>query len=82
MGRPIPVLNWAEKSIIHSASYISVAMSYLLWAEVGYETFFTNSDPSSNFAYNATVKPRPSADYIGMKISVLTPTQLAFTVIE
>ena len=77
---PIPVLNRPEKSVISSTRYISVAMSYLL--EVGYETFFTNSVPSSNFAYSATVKPRPSADYIGRKISVLPPTQLVFTVIE
>ena len=50
---------------------------------VGYETFFTNSDPSSNFAYSATVKPKPSADYIGMKTSVLTTsTQLVFIDIE
>ena len=32
--------------------------------------------------YSATVKPRPSADYIDMKISILPPTQLEFTVIE
>ena len=44
--------------------------------------FLTDSIPSCNFAYSATVKPRPSADYIGMKISVLPTTQLEFTVIE
>ena len=82
MARPIPLLNWPGKSIVPSARYISVAMSYLLWAEGGYETFFTNSVPRSNFAYSATVKPRLLADYIGMKISVLPPTQLVFTVIE
>ena len=73
MARLIPVLNWPEKYIIPSAMYISVAMSYLLWAYVGYEAFFTNSVPSSNFAYSATVTPRPPADYVGMKISVLPP---------
>ena len=36
----------------------------------------------SNFGYSATVKPRPSAEYIGMKISVLPSTQLVLTVIE
>ena len=76
MARPIPVLNLPEKSIVSSVRYISVAMPYLLWA------FFTNSVPSSNFGYSATLKPRPSADYIGMKISVLPPTQLVFTLIE
>ena len=35
-----------------------------------------------NFAYSPTVKPKPSAEYIGMKISVLPPTQLIFVVIE
>ena len=29
---------------------------------------------------SATVKPRPTADCTGMKISVLPPAQLAFTV--
>ena len=36
----------------------------------------------SDFAYSATVKPRASADSIGVKISVLPPTQLVFIVIE
>ena len=44
--------------------------------------FFHKCISSSNFAYSATVKPRPSADSIGMKISVLPTTQLEFTVIE
>ena len=44
--------------------------------------FLTDSVPSCNFAYSATVKPRPSADYIGMKISILPPIQLVFNVIE
>ena len=44
--------------------------------------FFTNSFPSSNFAHCAAVKPRPSADYIGLKILVLPPTQLVFIAIE
>ena len=47
-----------------------------------YETFLTNSVLSSNFAYSATVKPRPSAESIGMKISVLPLMRLVFTVIE
>ena len=55
MARLIPVLNCPERSIIPSARYISC----LLWAWVEYETFFTNSVPSSSFAYSATVKPRP-----------------------
>ena len=82
MARPIPVLNWPEKYVIPSARCTSVALSYLLWAWVGYETFFINSVPSSNFTYSTTVKQRPPTDYIGMKISVLPPTQLIFTVIE
>ena len=36
----------------------------------------------SNFGYSATVKPRPLAEYIGMKISVLPSTQLVLTIIE
>ena len=48
-----------KQSIIPSARHTSVAMFYLLWAYVGFETFFTNSFPSSNFACSATVKPRP-----------------------
>ena len=44
--------------------------------------FLTDSIPSCNFAYSATVKPRPSADYIGMEISILPPIQLVFNVIE
>ena len=51
-------------------------MSYLLLA------FLINSVFSFNFSYSAILKPRLSADYIGMKISVLLPTQLVFTVIE
>ena len=82
MARPIPVLKWTEKSVIPSTRYISVAMSYLLQALGGFKTFFTNSIPSSNFAYSATLKPRPSADHTGMKVSVLPPTQLVFTVIK
>ena len=35
--------------------------------------FFHKLSSSSNFAYSYTVKPRPSADYIGMKMSVLNP---------
>ena len=35
-----------------------------------------------NFAYSPTVKARPSAEYIGIKISALPPTQLVFVVIE
>ena len=49
---------------------------------MGYETFLTSSIPRSKFAYSATLKLRPSANYIGMKISVLPPTKLDFTVIE
>ena len=47
-----------EKFIITSARYISVAMSYLLRQDM--KLFFTNSVSSSDFAYSATVKPRPS----------------------
>ena len=43
---------------------------------------FTKLIPSSNFPYSAIVKPRPLAYYIGMKISVLPPSQLVFTVTE
>ena len=56
-------------------------MSYLLRSYVGYETFFKNPVPALIFFYGATVKPRPSTNYIGMKISVLPPTQLEITVI-
>ena len=44
--------------------------------------FFHKLSSSFCLAYSATVKTRLSADYIGMKISVLPPTQLEFTVIE
>ena len=46
------------------------------------KTFLTNLILSSNFAYSAPLKPGPSAEYIGIKISVLAPTQLVFTVLE
>ena len=46
-----------EKFIITSARYISVAMSYLLRQDM--KLFFTNSVSSSDFAYSATIKPRP-----------------------
>ena len=80
-----PALNWTEEYIeyiILSARYISVAMSYLLWAYVEYETFFLNLSSSCNFAFSDTVKPRRLANYVGRKISLLTPTQLVFIAIE
>ena len=81
MSRPILVLNWPEKSIILSARYVSVAMPYVLCLTLSLGRIW-NSIPSSNFAYSATIKPRSSADFIDMKISVLPPTQRVFTVIE
>ena len=53
------IIFWPEKCVASSATCMSVAMFYLVWGYVGYETFFTNSVPSFNFAYSTTVKPRP-----------------------
>ena len=66
MKKTISAINWLKKKIL----LFPVPGTYLLLCpiysefEVGYETFFTNWVPSSNFAYSATVKPKLSADYI------------------
>lgn len=57
-------------------------MLYLLWVYVGYGTLFHKLSSSSNFAFSATVKPKATARYIGMKKLVLSPTQLEFTATE
>ena len=50
--------------------------------QVGYETFSQAQFPVLIFlVVSAPVKARPSAEYIGIKISVLPPTQPVFTVI-
>ena len=41
---------------------------------VGYGPFFINRIPISNFAYNATAKPRVSAENIDIKVSTLPPS--------
>ena len=78
MARPILVLNWPEKSIIPSARYLMLCPFYFEFRQ-DKNFFFTKSVPSSNFAHRATVKPRPSGDYIGIKISALPPTQLFYS---
>ena len=77
MERQILVFHWPENLIIPSARYIFVAMSYLHWAQVGYETFFTNSVPSLIVVLQQNQEHKP--DYFGIKKSVLPPTQLVFT---
>ena len=74
MARSIPVLNSPNKYISPSSWYISAAFSYLIWNLGKKYNFFSKT-------YGATVKPKPSADYIGIKISVLLPTQPLFTII-
>ena len=78
MARPILVLNWPEKSIIPSARYLMLCPFYFEFRQ-DKNFFSTKSVPSSNFAHRATVKPRPSGDYIGIKISALPPTQLFYS---
>ena len=60
--------------------YISCCVLFTLSLDM-ILNFFHKLSLSSYFAYSATVKPRQSGDYIGMKISVLSPTQLELTVI-
>ena len=60
--------------------YISCCVLFTLSLDM-ILNFFHKLSLSSYFVYSATVKPRQSADYIGMKISVLSPTQLELTVI-
>ena len=69
-ARSIPSLNWSERFIIFFSSCISVAASCLFWSLGKIWIFFTNWIPSSNFAYSGTIKPRPTAEYIGIKFSV------------
>ena len=79
MARPIPVLYWPERSIVLSARYISVAISYSLrWDLKVLQTQFPVLILLIVLPQNQGYKP----DYIGMKISVLPPTQLVFAVLK
>ena len=66
MKKTISAINRLKKKILLfplPGRYLLLCPIYSEF-EVGYETFFTNWVPSSNFAYSATVKPKLSADYI------------------
>ena len=63
MARPIPVLNWPDKSIICCCVLFILSLGKI-W------NFFHKFNPNSKFSYSVAVKAILSADFIGMKISV------------
>ena len=73
MPGSIPTLNLPEKCIIPSSRYLLFYPTYFE-VHVGYENFNSNTF-SSNFDCSDTAKPKPSAESIGIEISVLPLTQ-------
>ena len=61
--------------------YIYIVISYLLWTLGRVWKFFCKLNFQFWFVYSAIVRPRSSAENIGVKISLLPPTEPLFTVI-